>query len=198
MHVSLVSVYQQLAEQAAASADSQIFEVAIGNHVVYRLYWDFESYLSEINVALNLLARVVGPAFQQESPPSFNRLCKKPEPHVILNLFRSAQRRWVQRLKDYRDCFTHYTPVDTLPMVTMRKYATGWELRAKLPVNPNVREILEFRYSRRTELMRYAISVHRHMAAFDRVVAKTLWKLYRRGAFPLRREHLFFVGRRSR
>lgn len=197
MHKSLTSIHMHLAEQAA-TADSQTFEVACGNDLVNQLYWDFESYLSEVNVALDLLARVVGPAFLQESSPSFNKLCKKAEQHVILNLFRSAQQRWVQRLKHYRDCFMHYTPVDTLLRVTLQKYPSGWELRAKLPINPNVREILGFRYSRRIELMRYAISVHRHMTALDRVVAKALWKLYRKGAFPVRREHLFFVGTRSR
>jgi len=196
MHKSLNSIRQQLAMRAIA-ANSQTFEIAIGNHLVNRLYWDFESYLSEINIALDLLARVVGPAFQQQSPLSFNNLCKRSEPHMILDLFQSAQRRWVSRLKDYRDCFVHYTPVDTLLQVTMQRCATGWELRAKLPTNPNIREILGFRYSRRIELMRYAIIVHRHMTAFDRVVAKALMKLYRKGAFPVRTEHLFFVGRRS-
>jgi hypothetical protein len=198
MHELLYSIHHELAEQVAAATDSQIFEVGTGNLLVNRLYWDFESYLSEVSVALDLLARVVGPAFKQESPPSFNRLCKKAEPHVVLDLFRRAQRGWVQRLKDYRDCFVHYTPVDTLLIVTLRKSATGWELRAKLPINPNVREIIGFRYSRRTELMRYAIDVHRHLTAFDRVVAKTLWALYRKGAFPVRKEGLFFVGKRSR
>lgn len=196
MHKSMTSISRELAMQASV-ASCQAFELAIANRLVNRLYWDFESYLSEVNTSLDLLARVVGPAFQQQSPPSFSKLCKWHEPHVILGLFRSAQKRWVHRLKDYRDCFTHYTPIDTLLMVTLRKYATGWELRAKLPVNPNVREMLGFRYSRRVELMRYAISVHRHMRAFDRAVARVLWRLYRDGKFPVRRENLFFVGRRQ-
>jgi len=197
MHQTLSVIYEHLAEQAATSTD-QTFEVATGSHSVSQLYWDFESYLSEVNVALDLVARVVGPAFKQESPPSFNRLCKQTQGHVLLDLFRSAQRRWVRRLKDYRDCFTHYTPVDTLLVVALRRYPTGWELRAKLPVNPNVREILGFRYSRRVELMRYAISTHKHMTSFDRGVAKAIWNLYRNGAFPVRKDHLFFVGRRTR
>jgi hypothetical protein len=122
----------------------------------------------------------------------------KTSRHVIIDLFQKAQRMWVQRLKDYRDCFMHYTPVDTLLVVTLRKYQTGWEVRAKLPVNPNVREILGFRYSRRVELMRYAITTHKHLATFDRTVAEAIWRLYRNGNFPVRKNHLFFVGRRTR
>jgi hypothetical protein len=100
-------------------------------------------------------------------------------------------------LKDYRDCFTHYTPVDTLLSVCLRKYRNGWELRAKLPTNPNVREILGFRFSRRVELLRYAVTVYRHMSAFDKAVARALWKLYRVGDFPVRKDALFFVGKRE-
>jgi len=80
----------------------------------------------------------------------------------------------VNRLKDYRNCFTHYTPVDTMLVVTLRRYADGWEFRAKLPVNPNVREILGFRFSRRLELLRYALSVYRNVVAFDQAVAQTI------------------------
>jgi hypothetical protein len=37
------------------------FELAISNIRVSQIYWDFESFLSEISIALDLLARVVGP-----------------------------------------------------------------------------------------------------------------------------------------
>lgn len=193
MHKSLKSICQHLATRA----QSRDLELAVHNHFVQRLYWDFESYLSEVSIALDFLARVVGPAFQQQSPSSFNKLCKNARQHVILDLFRKARQRWVKRLKDYRDCFTHYTPVDTFLMARMQRHAGGWELLVKLPVNPNVREILGFRYSRRVEMMRYAITVHRHVTAFDRAVAKTIWQVYRRGAFPVRTKDLFFVGGRS-
>ena len=121
MHQTLSVIHQQLAERAANSSD-KTFEVATGNLSVDQLYWDFESYLSEVNVALDLLARVVGPAFKQESPPSFNRLCKQTQENPLLDIFRRAQRLWVRRLKDYRDCFMHYTPVDTMLTVNLRKY----------------------------------------------------------------------------
>jgi len=101
-------------------------------------------------------------------------------------------------LKDYRDCFTHYTPVDTELMVVLRKYHHKWELRARLPTNPNVREILGFRFARRVELLRYAIPAYSEMVAFDAAVARTLSRLYRQKRFPVRKDRLFFVGRRER
>lgn len=197
MHKTLSTIHEQLAQDASTSTDDA-FEISMWNHDVSQLYWDFESYLSEVNVALDLLARVVGPAFKQESPPSFNRLCKQNHEHVLLDLFRSAKRRWVDRLKDYRDCFMHYTPVDSRPIVSLRRYKTGWELHAMLPVNPNVRDMLGFRYSRRVELMRYAIATYKHMHSFDRSIAKAISVLYRSGCFPVRKDNLFFVGRRTR
>lgn len=177
--------------------ESDTVEHGLSDIRVAQVYWDFESFLSETSIALDLLARVVGPAFRHESPSSFNRLCKWAGAHPLLDLFRSAQKRWVNRLKDYRDCFTHYTPVDTLLMVVLRRYPDRWEVRAKLPTNPSVREILGFRFSRRVELLRYALRVHRDMAAFDRSVARMLIKLYKTKEFPIRKDRLFFVGRRE-
>ncbi len=196
VHALMQSLRSDLARKVSGS-DRDIFECGMSDIRVARVYWDFESFLSEISVALDLLARVVGPAFGQESPSSFNRLCKWPGPHPLLDLYLRAESRWVSRLKDYRDCFTHYTPVDTLLIVVLRKYPDRWEVRAKLPTDPNVREIRGFRFSRRVELLRYALRVYGHMATFDRAVARVLRKLYRREEFPVRKERLFFVGRRE-
>jgi hypothetical protein len=173
-------------------------EVARSDKRVQQVYWDFESYLSELSISLDLLARIVGPAFPQQSPLSFNKLCKQTGAHPLVRLFQNAHSRWVQRLKDYRDCFTHYTPVDTLLVVTLRKYSDQWEVRAKLPTNPNVREILEFRYSRRVELLTYVIRLYRHMLRFYDAVADTISNLYNHGDFPIRTARLFFSGRRER
>lgn len=106
--------------------------------------------------------------------------------------------RWGWRLKDYRDFFTHYTPVDTPLFVEMHRHQDSWEVRARLPTNLNVREILGFRYSRRVELLRYALQVHRNVIALDRAVGEALWKLYRNGDLPVRKHGLFFVDGRQR
>lgn len=97
--------------------NSNCLSVGLGGELVERVYWDFESLLSEVNVALDLLARVLTPAFKTHAPASFNRMCKWNEQHPLLDLLRAAQVSWVARMKDYRDCFVHYTPVDTLLMV---------------------------------------------------------------------------------
>jgi hypothetical protein len=181
-----------------AAADPNTFELSLSNVQVHQVYWDFESFLSEISISLDLLARVVGPAFREESPPSFTRLCKWQHPNPIISLCQRAQTRWVSRMKNYRDCFTHYTPVDTLLTVVLRRYEDRWEVRAKLPTNPNVRDIMAFRFSRRTELLRYALTVQNEMTKLDSAVARHLSRLYLQGAFPIRKDHLFFVGKREK
>lgn len=40
------------------------YAVSIETRRVHQIYWDFESFLSEINIALDLLARVIGPVFE--------------------------------------------------------------------------------------------------------------------------------------
>jgi hypothetical protein len=113
VHDLMGGLRSDIIRQIARSKDD-IFEYSVGNIRVEQVYWDFESFFSEVSIALDLLARVVGPAFSEQSLPTFNTLCKWPGSHPLLDLFRRAQKRWVQRLKDYRDCFTHYTPVDTM------------------------------------------------------------------------------------
>jgi hypothetical protein len=175
-----------------------LVQIAVSDERVQRIYWDFESFLSEINIALDLLARVAGTAFVDEMPVSFNRFCKKDGNRGLLGIFKKAQTRWVRRLKDYRDCFIHYTPIDTLLSVSLFRRGDAFEIRGKLPVNPNVREILGFRFSRRVELLRYACAVHRNMTAFDRAVAANIDHAFGAGEYPKRVSNLFFVGKRER
>jgi len=160
------------------------------------IYWDFDSFLSSINSALDLLARIIGPAYKEHTAPSFNKLCKKASDGPV-RLLQKAQSVWVRRMKDYRDCFVHYTPVDTINMITTVPSNKGWQIRVKLPVNPNARDILGFRYSKRVELLRYAISTYKHMTALDKGVAKNILHLYKKGDFPKRSTDLFFLGKRS-
>ena len=183
---------------AVETSPSTLFEASISDKRVQRIYWDFESFLSEINIALDLLARVAGTAYREEMPPNFNRFCKKEGNLGPLGVMKKAQQRWVERLKDYRDCFVHYTPVDTMLMVSLTQYIDGFQIRGKLPTNPNVRDILGFRFSRRVELFRYACAVHRNMTALDKAVAKQIARAFAMGEYPRRKSGLFFVGRRER
>jgi len=175
------------------------FEYAIADRRVERIYWDFESYLSEVNIALDLLTRIAGVGYPQHTPANFNRFCKSSLNGGLVEVLRIARKRWVLKLKDYRDCFTHYTPIDTFLTLKLLLCQDGtFDLRGKLPINPNIREILGFRFSRRVELLRYAITVHRHMTALDRTVAREIWRAFRSGEYPNRRTGLFFVASRVR
>lgn len=165
------------------------------NKNIYIIYWDFESFLSSINISLDLLARIIGTAYIEQTPPSFNKLCKK-NLNGPVDILKKAQSLWVAKMKDYRDCFVHYTPVDTLLGISAELYTNGWEIRGKLPVNPNARDILGFKYSRKVELLKYAISVYKHMSALDRTMAREIAKLYKNNDFPKRIRNLFFLGKR--
>jgi|GEM_PF-2275632 len=178
--------------------DKDSFEMAYSNQQAYEIYWDFEAFLCAINAALDLLARIVGTAYLEQVPLSFNKLCNKKNLNGPLVILKKAQKMWVSQMKDYRDCFVHYTPVDTLLSISANRYSNGWEVRGRLPINPNVRQILDFRFSRRVELLKYAISVFKHMSALDSAVSKEINKLYRAKQFPKRISNLFFLGKRDK
>ncbi|MGI0015223.1 MAG: hypothetical protein ACREBU_17550 [Nitrososphaera sp.] len=174
------------------------FEVAISNIQTHIIYWDFETYLSAINNALDILARIVGTAYLSPTPVSFNKLCQKKELTGIVEILRAAKTRWVNRLKDYRDCFVHYTPVDNRVFLQISRIKNIYKVRGALPVNPNIRENLGFRYSNRIELLKYSATVFRHMQSLDHAVARELERLHREGSYPMRTTNLFFVGQRMR
>ncbi|MDQ0657834.1 hypothetical protein [Paenibacillus sp. W2I17] len=183
-------------EDQIQNVEDNCFGMSFSNRNSNILYWEFESYLSSINVALDLLARIIGTAYKDHMPPSFNKICKKDLDGPIRDL-QNAKAIWVTRLKDYRDCFIHYTPVDTLLNISANLYSKGWEVRAKIPVNPNAREIMNFKYSRRVELLNYSISIYKHMRALDKRISKTIFKLYKKKQYPVRISNLFSIGVRE-
>lgn len=198
---TISDLYQELHCELAMKIgkDRNVFEMAQEDQRVHRIYWDFESFLAEIGIALDLLARIVGTAYRDEMPPSFSRFCRKEIlDDKILALFQTAQKRWVNQMKDYRDCFVHYTPVDTMLSIRMVLRKKGWETRCKIPSNPNEREILRFRFPLRVELLRYALSVRRKMRRLDKDIAAHIEAVYKSGLYPARTRGLFAVGRRER
>ena len=198
---TISSLYQELHRELVAEVckNPDVFEASKGNRRVQRIYWDFESFLSEIAISLDLMARIVGVAYKNEMPPSFTRFCRKPiEGDEISDSFMAAKVKWVDSLKDYRDCFVHYTPVDTQLSIRLVRRTAGWETRCKLPSNPNERDITRFRFPLRLELLRYALTVRRHMHSLDKTIAKHIEVAYMAGIFPARTSSLLLVGRRDR
>jgi hypothetical protein len=191
IHDLYQEVHAELAPQVARHPS--MWGTHVSDDRSKRIYWDFESYLCEVNNSLDLLARVSGLAYRNQTPPNFNRFCKLPHSPLV-SVCAAAQSRWVARLKAYRDCFTHFTPVDTILSVGLDQYGDGFHMRAKLPTNPAVRDIIGFQYSRRVELLAYASTVWRQMTALDRAVARQVLRLYREGSYPVRTTRLFFVG----
>jgi hypothetical protein len=128
-------------------------EIASQGPITKEVYWNFEAYLNALNSALDLLARCVGVAYRKHVPGSFNRLCANKDLCGPVGVLRKAQVLWVQRMKDFRDCFAHYTPPETVLLISLVRYSDGWQIHAKLPRNPNVRDITRFRYSHRMEFV---------------------------------------------
>jgi hypothetical protein len=175
-----------------------LFSVSTGRGLAWQIYWDFEAFLNAIGSALDVLARIVGLFYADPAPVSFIKLCNKRQLSGAVDLLRSAQQLWVHRLKDYRDCFVHYTPVDNEAWIHCHRYRDGWEIRCAIPVNPNIREAEGFRFSRRAELLRYSIATHKRLMTLDRRIGQLIRKEWQEGIFPKRFHNLFFVGERQR
>jgi hypothetical protein len=182
--------------QRLAVAGKEVFQEAISTKTVLEIYWDFEALLNAMSSALDAIARILTTAFLEHTPPSFNKLIGKAHLGPYVAVLLRAKQRWVQRLKDYRDCFVHYTSVDTHLSCSCTRYQRDWQVRCKLPSNPNARDIIEFRWSRRHDVLTHAIAIWRHFVALDRKIAGMIHADYRAGTYPVRAEHLFSVGQR--
>ena len=121
-------------EIAELEKKSQLFELSISDLRIKVLYWDFESLLASICMSLDTMARILSVAYKEQLPASFNQASKKKERDEIIDFLVSEKTAWVDGLKDYRDCFTHYTPVDTLLSMKLVREEMDWVVWGKLPV----------------------------------------------------------------
>ncbi|NWO11959.1 hypothetical protein HLV40_16390 [Chromohalobacter salexigens] len=169
--------------------------MSTSNSITYQIYWDFEAYLMALSAALDLMARVVGVSFADQTPVSFNKICAKKQLQGPVDTLRKAKERWVNRFKDYRDCFVHYTPADNRVYADVIPHGSESILRCKLPTNPNIRTVEGFKYSKKVEVLTYGATLYRHFSALDKAVAKDIMKLYKNNEFPKRTRTFFLSGR---
>jgi hypothetical protein len=181
--------------QHVSAANEDSISSAFSDYTTSEIYWDFESFLAAISSALDLLARIVGTAYKQHTPVSFTKLCKRTDLDGPARSLRAALRTWASKMKAYRDCFTHYTPAETALSVSTHARRDGWHVWCYLPRNPEARDIIRFRSSQRTDVLRYSLTVWHHMETLDRAISRTLSAQYRRKQFPQRYANLFAVGR---
>ena len=174
------------------------FEIASSTIHSFQIYWDFEALLGATGAALDILARISGIAYEQQTPLSLNKLSSKKELKGIVDTFRKAKEVWIDTMKNYRDCFVHFTPVDNRVFVTIYKLKRNLKIWCKIPVNPNIREVDGFSFSRRLDLLRYSISIYKNLMKLDEEVALQIQALYENGHFPKRIRNLFYVGQRER
>jgi len=185
-------------EEIDSLCNSELFEISFSNIKTKVLYWEFESLLSAVNISLDIMVRILGTAYKEQLPPNFNKACKKKEPDEIINFMKSEKENWVNIMKDYRDCFTHYTPVDTLLSIKAIKCQNEWMIYGKLPINPNERDITRFEYDFERDVLSYSIDVYRKIKNFDKCISQIIEDRYKMGNYPLRTNGLFSVGRRER
>jgi hypothetical protein len=190
--------YYEYSKNELKKRNKNLFSFSQEHKDIYKIYWDFEAFLNAVSASLDTVARICGLFYEQQTPLSFNRLCSKKELGGIVDVLRLAQRRWIKKLKDYRDCFVHYTPIDNMCVISCVRYSVNWEVRCGLPINPNIREQVGFRFSRRSELLRYSIYILRNLNSLDRAIGKEIMQSYKRGKFPMKVNNLFFTGKRER
>jgi len=174
------------------------FELSTSTIHSFQIYWDFEALLGALNSSLDLIARISGVAYEQQTPVSINKISSKKDLTGLVDVFRENKDKWINRLKDYRDCFVHYTPVDNRVYVTLIRQEESWKMWCKIPVNPNIREVDGFEFSENLDLLEYSVELYENLLSLDKEVANMIEELYNQGQFPKRINNLFYIGQRQR
>jgi hypothetical protein len=100
---------------------SNMFEKGIYNTHTYQIYWEFEALLNALSAALDILSRISGLEFEIQTPLSLNKLTKKKDLIGVVDILRKAKEEWVDEMKNFRDCFVHYCPIDSMPTLSFYK-----------------------------------------------------------------------------
>jgi hypothetical protein len=175
--------------------DENCYEMTISNPYTFQVYWEFEALLNAISTALDILARISGLEFIDQTPVSLNNLAKKKDLFGVVEILRNAKLDWIDEMKNLRDCFVHYSPVDSRPYLTFYRTETMWKIWGKLPTNPNIRVADAFEFSKNLDLLKYSIKLYEKLNILDNDISIYIENLYE-GHFPKRIENLFFIGRR--
>jgi hypothetical protein len=82
--------------------------------------------------------------------------------------------------------------------VTLLRQAYNWKMWCKIPINPNIREVDGFEFSKDLDLMVYSVELYKNLLSLDQEVANMIEELYNQGEFPKRINNLFYIGQRQR
>lgn len=176
---------------------SNIIDISISNEKTNILYWEFESLLSSANISIDVMTRIISPSIKNQLPPTFNKACKfNRENNEILEYFKTIKNEWVDTLKSYRDCFTHYAIPDTLLSVTAINKDSKFFIYAKIPTNPDVRDITCFKFDDEIDVLSYSLQLHQKLISFDKTVSELIQNLYQQNKFIIRTSNLFSVGKK--
>jgi hypothetical protein len=174
------------------------FEMTTSTKQSFQIYWDFEALLNATNSALELIARISGVAYEEQTPVSLNKITAKKHLTGLVDHFRLAKIDWINQMKDYRDCFVHFTPVDSRVYVTFYKKGDDWNIWCKIPINPNIREAEGFEFNQEVDLLKYSIQTFNNLMALEKQIAKDIQIAYDKGEFPKKINNLFYIGQRTR
>jgi hypothetical protein len=175
-----------------------IYEMSVSVAKSPQIYWEFEAFLNAISAALDVVSRISGLAYAEQTPISLNKITKKKELIGIVDVLRKAKTDWIDEMKDYRDCFVHYTPVDSKVYVTVYKSTKSWKMWCKIPTNPNIRNAEKFKFSKKRDLLSYSNNIFKRIIKLDKQIANTISELYSHQEYPKRIDNLFNIGQRSR
>ncbi|MFA6201374.1 MAG: hypothetical protein WC679_13315 [Bacteroidales bacterium] len=179
--------------------NAELWEMSFSDIKTKVMYWEFESLLSAANISLDIMTRILSTAFKEQLPPNFNKACKKEEDsNGIIAFMKSEKDDWVSSLKDYRDCFTHCIPVDTLLSIKAIKEDDEWFIYGKLPINPNERDITRFDFDYKNDVLKYSIFIYEKVKYFEEYISLKIENMYSTGLYPVRINNLFSVGRREK
>lgn len=128
-------------------------------------YYEFDAWLSSAIRVYDTSRYIIWDAFRGTGtiPASFEGVVKKTGENIPDELKQRLEQSWSSygaRIKAYRDCIHHYSPLDFGISTARTKALSGliWSTEMHIPDNPEVRSKAKFRFDNRIDALTFAWS----------------------------------------
>jgi len=130
------------------------------------ILWDFQAFLSSLTTAVDLLHELTESLNSNRHVRALRAEVENLD-HNPMQIFSKADKRWIRKLKKYCLSAQRYPLFDQDEKIGVARHSDGWELRIKLPTNPESAGSGDLRFSRRNEVLRFALNMFKCWRALD-------------------------------
>lgn len=149
-----------------------------GNVAGDRVYFEFDAFIASARRVYEHLRRVLWKKFsgRGDAPSTFAKLTRKVDfPPRLQESLTSSWLDHGQRIKDYRDCISHFVPLDPgLRTSWLEPIGERWGMTVRIPSNPDAKSRRSFSFDNGPDALSYAYETLVHLTELSEIVEASI------------------------